>query len=547
MFGLKSAYFYLVALLISFIKFLKKIYFSSGQYNKSLETKIPTQVYFSPNPYLLSIISPYKKKLFKINEVNPIDFWLENKNKNIFEQHNFLWLNLIDRKIEGKNIQKIIYLWMLKYSNFKIKIWETSTLSSRIISWILNIDIIINNGTFDFKKNLFKNIISQCNHLKKNLRFEKDPLKQISVLTALILSGIIFKEYKENYNFGIKELEKFVKHFFDNEGFPLTRSPNDLIYTTKYLVLCRESIRDAQLYAPEFLDDILNKNFTCIKFLKTPTNQAPLFNGGSENDLDSFDKYLGKFKLSKKDRKTVLGGIFYAKFKNQTVFFDVGNPPRKNFSRNYQSGPLSFEYFLDGVKIITNCGFGNKISSKAELISRLTASQSTLTINDTSITKFERNKLINRIFGNSIQNTFKTSGFKIKNNNSLIGSCISHDGYLKNFGCIHKREIYLDQESNKLLGMDHISKKSDGIPIRYVFRFHLNPGLSAVKTMSGNSALIQISKNKSLLFTVRDENIEIEKSVYLGGKKILDNACITFSGNLVNKDKSFNWEIKKNI
>ena len=31
------------------------------------------------------------------------------------------------------------------------------------------------------------------------------------------------------------------------------------------------------------------------------------------------------------------------------------------------------------------------------------------------------------------------------------------------------------------------------------------------------------------------------------GKKILDNACITFSGNLVNKNKSFNWEIKKKI
>ena len=48
---------------------------------------------------------------------------------------------------------------MLKYSNFKIKIWETSTLSSRVISWILNIDIIINNGTFDFKK-IFLKILS---------------------------------------------------------------------------------------------------------------------------------------------------------------------------------------------------------------------------------------------------------------------------------------------------------------------------------------------------------------------------------------------------
>ena len=80
-----------------------------------------------------------------------------------------------------------------------------------------------------------------------------------------------------------------------------------------------------------------------------------------------------------------------------------------------------------------------------------------------------------------------------------------------------------------------------------MFRFHLNPKLTAIKTMSGNSALIQISKNKSLIFTIKDENIEIEKGIYLGGKKILDNTCITITGNLVNKNKSFEWEIKKKI
>ena len=59
--------------------------------------------------------------------------------------------------------------------------------------------------------------------------------------------------------------------------------------------------------------------------------------------------------------------------------------------------------------------------------------------------------------------------------------------------------------------------------------------------------LIQISKNRSLIFTVKDENLEIEKSIFFGGKKILDNTCITIAGNLVNKNKSFNWEFKKKI
>ena len=45
----------------------------------------------------------------------------------------------------------------------------------------------------------------------------------------------------------------------------------------------------------------------------------------------------------------------------------------------------------------------------------------------------------------------------------------------------------------------------------------------------------------------KEEDIEIEKSIYLAGKKILDNTCLTISGNLVNRDKSFSWEIKKKI
>ena len=155
--------------------------------------------------------------------------------------------------------------------------------------------------------------------------------------------------------------------------------------------------------------------------------------------------------------------------------------------------------------------------------------------------------MINKVFGNSIQNDFKSFQISPKNEGGLVGCSASNNGYEKLFGCTHKRELYVDKEKNHLKGIDHILKVKDGYPIRYAFRFHINPELNVVKTMSGNSALIQISKNKSLIFTVNEENLEIEKSIFLGGKKIIDSACITISGNLVNKNKIFNWEIRKKI
>ena len=189
-----------------------------------------------------------------------------------------------------------------------------------------------------------------------------------------------------------------------------------------------------------------------------------------------------------------VGGLFKIKYKNHFVIVDIDKPPEKKFSKSYQSGPLSFEYFLDGIKIITNSGFGNHISKKAELLSRITACQSTLTINDTSITKFEKSEMIKKVFGNSIKNSFKSFDINSIDENGLVGFSASNNGYEKEFGCIHKREIYLEKENNYLKGTDHIFKAKDGYPIRYAFRFHVNPELSLVKTMSGNSALIQILK-----------------------------------------------------
>ena len=78
MFGLKSVYFYLIACQIILIKFFKKIYFSSKNYNKSLRSKTPKQIYYNPNPFLLSVIARSHGQIFKISDIDPNIFWLED-------------------------------------------------------------------------------------------------------------------------------------------------------------------------------------------------------------------------------------------------------------------------------------------------------------------------------------------------------------------------------------------------------------------------------------------------------------------------------------
>tara|TARA_B100001093_G_scaffold511985_1_gene580984 strand:- start:9774 stop:11411 length:1638 start_codon:yes stop_codon:yes gene_type:complete len=543
MLNLKSVYFYFLATKINFILLFRKIYLRTNRYNKSLNSKAPEKLYFYPSPLLLSSFTNQKDFSFKVSEVNPEFFWSNKNNKKLI--NDFLWLNLIDRKNDGLIIQKIIKKWIDINKNYKKVIWDDSIINKRIISWILNADIILKNTNIFFKEEFFTSLIKQVNHLKKSINFENDYSKKIKILCTILLTGLVFKEYFNNYKNNLKELEKLISIFFDKDGFPLNYNPEQLLDLTKYLILIKECISDAQQLVPDYLENIIEKNINCIRSISSSNYELPLFNGSKLRSTKEFLGLVDKLKYPQRKKKNKVGNIQIIKYKKNLIHFDIGSPPKKSFSQYYQSGPLSFEYYFENEKVITNCGYGDNISKKAVLLSRLTSAQSTLCINDTSVAKFERNKIINNAFGDSIKTNFKVSDFEYEENQSTVISSASHDAYKNDFDCIHSREIKIDKKENIIFGKDKIMKEQSSKILKFNIFFHLFPGISAVPTLGGESILIHMMKNKSLIFKSPGQNIYVEKSIFLGGNKILNNLCINLSGNIHKDCKIINWEISR--
>jgi uncharacterized heparinase superfamily protein len=550
MLNFKATYFYLLAVKITLVRFLKKIYFTTDYYNNSLKTKLPEQLYFYPNPFLLSSFINQKIFTHKLSQVDSDTFWTNHADYKEEENLNsFFWLNLINRKNDGLIIQEIISIWIKENYKYNKKNWKNLNISKRILAWILNADIILNNADSYFKQKFFNSIITQVNHLKNNLNYENDPIKKIEVISAIILSGLVFKEYNKNFELGIKELKNIVENYFDNDGCPINRSIYDLVQSSKFLVLIKECCKDAQEYTPDYLNDIVDKLVECLYSIRATNHKNPLFNGASEFKIDSYLNYLAGLDYKTKNIRNNVNQIYIVKGKKFLLFFDTGSPPKKKNSSNYQAGPLSFEYFIDNYKIITNCGFGNKISKKAELISRLTSAQSTLCLNDTSVAKFERNKLINNVFGTSIIKSFKVFDFDTDENINSISISAKHDAYKDSFDYIHERIIKINKKNGNLSGIDNLIAENNYKKLNnnYSIRFHLYPGINAVRTFGKNSVLIQIEKNRSLLFTANGEDISLEKSIFLGRNKIINNFCINVSGTLKrNESKNICWELMKN-
>jgi hypothetical protein len=242
MFRFKATYFYFLAVKILLTRFIKKIYFSTNYYNTSSKTRLPKQLYFYPNPFLLSSFVNQKLFTFKLSKINIETFWNDfESTKESEDLNSFFWLNLINRKNDGKIIQQIITIWIKNNIKYKKKYWSNLHISKRILAWILNADIILNNADKLFKESFFNSIIFQVNHLKNNLNDENDPAKKIEIVSAIILSGLVYKEYNSNFEKGIKILKNIVETFFDK-----------LFYTYKFVI----KLTDFQVQIHTIIDSI---------------------------------------------------------------------------------------------------------------------------------------------------------------------------------------------------------------------------------------------------------------------------------------------------
>ena len=252
---LKNVYLYFLSLRKLIFKSIRELFFSTNFYNKLLISAIPSRFFFYPNPYLLSPLLNHKSFLFKISKNDIDNFWNENlKKKEKKNIHSFLWLNLIDRKNETEIIQKITRDWISKYGNYKKDIWNDNIVNKRIIAWISNSEIILNNVQKDFEKIFFESLIKQINFIKKSLKIVSHETTKISSISAIMLSGLVFKEYFNNYSMGLKELKKIIDIYFDKDGFPKNRNSENLITFLQYFILIKEWIKNAQEVIPDYLE-----------------------------------------------------------------------------------------------------------------------------------------------------------------------------------------------------------------------------------------------------------------------------------------------------
>ena len=525
--------------LTNFSNYINNIYLNSNYYDKKISKISQDKLIYKPSPYLLSSLIKYQTKKININDIVTENLW-NNKNKNFEKLNNFYWFFRLDLKSSKKNTQKIITEWIKKNSKFNFKSWSFDITSKRIIAWLSNHTLTIQESDENYLKTFNQMIQKQTNHLLREIKNSKIIDDKMIGCAAIILVGLCYKDEKNFLSFGLNLLQRISNQALDNHGFPKSRSIKQLIFYLKYFILIREWFKEARIEVPEHLNESIYYLGQGYAFIWQNIKTNILMNGNNVSDNSEFDQYLKRFSYSFKNESKELGGYAILFDKKISIVMDVGTSPSPRFSSKYQSGALSFEINSSGKKLISNCGYYEGKNDKLIELSKSTATHSTLVIDDNSSCHFKKNN----------KNFILIDGIKILKKNIIFEKKYwkinaSHDGYTKKYGRIHDRQIEYFPDQNKFIGIDRILNKKSSFNIKFDIRFHIEPNVKLMKTQDNKSILIDLD-DEGWKFTCRNFNIDIDNGLYFGNKNsYTQNQNIFISGITNNQDENIEWQLSK--
>jgi uncharacterized heparinase superfamily protein len=520
----------------------KKFYRNTNHYDKKISKTFTNLFQYKPSPYLLSSIIKYQNKKYKIEDFALKSIWQNNINSKDYEKlNNFFWFFSLDLRSSKQTSQSVITNWINNNNRYNLKSWDFDITSKRIISWLSNHQLTYENSDKEYRTKFNHCIQKQTNHLLSEINNSNEFENKMIGCAAIILTGLAYQNNKSYLNSGLDLLKKIIKSSIDNQGFPKSRSIKQLSFYLKYLILIREWFKESQNEIPEYIDETIYYLGLSYAFIWQNINHDILFNGNYISNNVEFDQYLKRFGYTFKNQDKELAGYTILKNKKIVLVMDVGSNPDKNFSKDYQSGALSFEIISNGKKLISNSGYFANKENKLNNLSKSSALQSTLIIEDHSSCSFKKVDKSHSIVKQGLKITKKNIVFE--DNYWKISA--AHDGYLKNFGSIHEREVEFYPEQMKFVGFDKILRKNTTNNIKFDIRFHLDPSTKVMKTQDNKSILLEL-EDEGWKFSCDNFDINIDNGLYFGNKNSYkENQNIFISGMSNKLNEIIKWEITK--
>jgi uncharacterized heparinase superfamily protein len=295
----------------------------------------------------------------------------------------------------------------------------------------------------------------------------------------------------------------------------------------------RALLQAAQAQPPQALGTVIDRMGPALRTLRHGDGGLALFNGSKEESAALVELVLAQAGRGGRPPSALTEGGFQRLQAGRSVLIvDSGAPAPVKIDRFAHAGTLSFELSVGRDRMIVNCGAAPAAGAEWRDAARATAAHSTLVIADTNSSELKPEGLGRRPEHVEVQRQEAAGAHWLE---------VSHDGYRKPFGAIHRRRLYLSESGEDIRGEDVVEAPT---PQPYVVRFHLHPNVNASRQQDGEAVLLRLPSGSGWRLRADGSRLTLEESVYLGGAEPRRSEQVVLGG-FQDGPQTVKWAITK--
>ncbi|MCC3861851.1 heparinase II/III family protein [Pseudemcibacter aquimaris] len=459
--------------------------------------------------------------------------------------HSFRWLRdlnqAVDRKGAKERAEELVESWIEENTQWGEVSWRCDIVGERVTNWLIYAPLIMDTDDVIYRGRVLDILARSARHLMKMSTDLPEGPGGLKAIIGLAFSGL-FIPLGDSW---LKQAVGYLKFSLGKEvlvdGGIRSRNPQELLHLFMHMVLLRDAFAGMGKEAPEELGKAVSRMASCIRALSHGDGKLPLFNGVTIERAEDINAVIEKAK-EEYAAEFDLEQSGFARLENQkTVLIqDIGPPAEMELSSTCHAGALSFELSQGRDRIIVNSGNAAYVQiggQDLEYISRSTAAHSTLVLNDQNSSDILDDGLIGRGI------TEVSSKLISENGHYMLDA--EHNGYVDDYGLIHRRLIYMNDQGDDIRGEDELrlSYKGDKNPVPFNICFYLHPNISVLKT--DDQIILETPSGKKWAFFARGADVAITESIYFGeAGKVSPSQQIRLSGKTDGEKTTTLWSLK---
>lgn len=404
---------------------------------------------------------------------------------------------------------------------------------ARIAAWLGHYDFFAASADDSFRHRLMARLVSDARALAASLPTEEMDARAMTALKGLIAAAVALPDHAGFLARALRVLPQEIARQILPDGCHCERSPSQQLVVLQDLSEIRALLHAQQTPPPVALTSALERMVPALRVLRHADGGLALFNGSKEDSAGLIELAIGQAgRVGRPPTSLIDGGFHRLQAGRSVLIMDCGAPPPARLDRFAHAGTLAFELSIGRERLIVNCGAAPASGGEWHDACRATAAHSTLVIADTSSAELRSDGLGRRPERVEVQR---------QEANGAHWLDASHDGWLRPFGAIHRRRLYMAESGEDIRGEDAVEAAT---PQPYAVRFHLHPGVDASLQRDGEAVLLRLPSGSGWRLRADGARMALEESIYLGGPEPRRSEQVVLTG-YADGPQQVKWAITK--